>query len=280
MTTELLSAAEAARILGVPRSRVVDLADTDPAFPAFQPSSVGGRVWPRAAVEAWAAAHPDRGPLHRGPTLPEVGGRSPQVWTVANLAGRVEPVPAQPVRQRRAGDGTIPGMKRPPGALTLSEDDRRVLAVWAADCAERTLSLFEAQAPSDTRPRDAIDGLRAFARGDMRIGRVRALSAQAHAAAREVGDPAARAAARAAGHAAGVAHMAAHARGAPAYAAMAAGLAAPGDPTAVRDEVRWALHHASPTVRDVLRRLPPPPRPAGMLRALINDMHTRLTGGG
>ena len=27
------------------------------------------------------------GPLHRGPTLPEVGGRSPQVWTVANLAG-------------------------------------------------------------------------------------------------------------------------------------------------------------------------------------------------
>jgi hypothetical protein len=66
-------------------------------------------------------------------------------------------------------------MKREPGALTLSEDDRRMLAVWAADCAERTLSLFEAQAPGDTRPRDAIDGLRAFA-GEMRIGQVRALS--------------------------------------------------------------------------------------------------------
>jgi len=39
-------------------------------------------------------------------------------------------------------------MGRQPGALTLSEDDRRVLAVWAADCAERTLSLFEAQAPT------------------------------------------------------------------------------------------------------------------------------------
>jgi prophage regulatory protein len=85
--TELLSAAEAARILGVPRSRVVELADTDPAFPAFQPSPAGGRAWPRSAVEAWAAAHPDRGPLHRGPTLPEVGGRSPLVWKVANLAG-------------------------------------------------------------------------------------------------------------------------------------------------------------------------------------------------
>jgi hypothetical protein len=74
--------------------------------------------------------------------------------------------------------------------------------------------------------------------------------------------------------------MAAHAHGAPAYAAMAAGLAAPDDPTAIPDEVQWAQSHASPTVRDVLRRLPPPPRPAGMLGALINDMHTKLTGGG
>ena len=170
-------------------------------------------------------------------------------------------------------------MKRQPGALTLSEDDRRVLARWAADCAERTLSLFEAQAPSDTRPRDAIDGVRAFARGEMRIGEVRALSARAHAAAREIGDPAAVAAARATGQAAGVAHMAAHARGAAAYAARAAGLAALHDPTAVADEVRWQLSQASPTVREVRRRLPPPARPTGMLGALINDMHTKLTAG-
>jgi hypothetical protein len=170
-------------------------------------------------------------------------------------------------------------MERHPGALTLSEDDRRVLAVWAADCAERTLSLFEAQAPSDTRPRDAIDGLRAFARGEMRIGPVRALSAAAHAAAREVGDPTAVAAARAAGQAAGVAHMAAHARGV-AYAAIAAGLAAPHDPTVVADEVRWQLDRASPAVRDVLRKLPAPSRAAGMLGALISDMHTQVAGGG
>jgi len=170
-------------------------------------------------------------------------------------------------------------MGRQPGALTLSEDDRRVLAVWAADCAERTLSLFEAQAPTDTRPRDAIDGLRAFARGEMRIGKVRALAAGAHAAAREIGDRAAAAAARAAGQAASVAHMAAHARGV-AYAAKAAGLAAPNDPAAAAREARWQLSHASPTVRDILRRLPPPTRPMGMLGALINDMHTKLTAGG
>ena len=171
-------------------------------------------------------------------------------------------------------------MERRPGALTLSEDDRRVLAVWAADCAERALSLFEAQAPSDTRPRDAIDGLRSFARGELRVGPVRALAARAHAAAREIGDPAAVAAARAAGQAAGVAHMAAHARGAAAYAAKAAGLAAPHDPTAVENEVRWQHSHASPAVRGVLRRLPPPPRAGSTLGTVMGDLHARLTGSG
>jgi len=173
-----------------------------------------------------------------------------------------------------------PGMERQPGSLTLSEDDRRVLAAWAADCAERALPLFEAQAPGDTRPRDAIDGVRAFVRGELRIGPVRALSAAAHAAAREVGDLAAVAAARAAGHAAGTAHMAAHARGAPAYGAKAAGLAAPGNRTAMEDEIRWALSHAAPAVRDALRRLPPPTRSAGLLGALIGDIHASLAGGG
>jgi hypothetical protein len=170
-------------------------------------------------------------------------------------------------------------MERQPGALTLSEDDRRVLAVWAADCAERTLSLFEAQSPTDSRPREALDAVRAFARGEMRIGPVRALAAAAHAAAREVGDPAAVAAARAAGHAAATAHMAAHARGV-AYAAIAAGLAAPDDPAAVGDEATWQLEHASPTVRAVLRKLPPPPRPGGNLAALINDQYAKVMSGG
>lgn len=171
-------------------------------------------------------------------------------------------------------------MERRPGDLTLSEHDRRVVAVWAADCAERTLPLFEAQAPGDTRPRDATAGLRAFARGEARIGRLRALSAQAHAAARDVADPAAIAAARAAGHAAGTAHMASHARGAAAYAAKAVALAAPDDPAAIADEVRWQLRHATPAVRDALGRLRPPHRSAGVLGRLIGDLHATVSGGG
>lgn len=112
-------------------------------------------------------------------------------------------------------------MKAIPGRLTLAEDDRRVLAAWAADVAEGVLPLFEAQAPGDGRPRAAIVGLRAFARGEARIGVLRALAAAAHAAARETSDPIAVAAARSAGHAAATAHMGAHARGAVAYAARA-----------------------------------------------------------
>jgi hypothetical protein len=73
--------------------------------------------------------------------------------------------------------------------------------------------------------------------------------------------------------------MAAHARGV-AYAAIAAGLAAPDDPAAVADEAAWQLDHASPAVRAVLRKLPPPPRPGGTLAALINDLYTKVSVGG
>jgi hypothetical protein len=169
-------------------------------------------------------------------------------------------------------------MANRPGPLTLSEDDRRVLAVWAADCAARTLPLFEAKSPKDDRPRDAIAGLRAFARGEQRVGAQRTLSAAAHEAAREVPDPAAVAAARAAGQAAAVAHMAAHARGV-VYAAIATGLASPDDPNATAREARWQISHASPAVRAALRRLPPSGGRAGPLGALIADLDASVRAG-
>jgi hypothetical protein len=139
---------------------------------------------------------------------------------------------------------------------TLSEPDRRIVAVWAADCAERVLGLFEIEASRDSRPRDAIARLRAFARGELGVGEARRRFA-AHAAAREVSAPAAVAAARAAGQAASIPHMGAHALGAAAYAAKAAGLAAPDRPEAVSEEIRWQLGRMSAAVRAALRQLPP-----------------------
>lgn len=139
---------------------------------------------------------------------------------------------------------------------TLSETDRRIVALWAADCAGRVLGIFEAEAPGDSRPRDAIAGARAFARGELGVGRARSLAFAAHAAAREGTAPAAVAAARAAGQAVSTAHMATHALGAAAYASKAAGLTAPGQPSVVTEETRWQLRHMSPAVRTALRQLP------------------------
>ena len=147
--------------------------------------------------------------------------------------------------------------------MKLSEEDRLV-GLWAADCAERVLPLLEAKAPSDTLPREAIEGIRAFARGGKRTARLRSIAWAAYAAAREVGDPVATAAARAAGLAAATAYMhalatldqAKHALGPAVYGALARKLAAVDDPSVGDEEIRWAIEHASPTVREVVRRFP------------------------
>jgi hypothetical protein len=144
-----------------------------------------------------------------------------------------------------------------PSSQSLSVADRRLVAVWAADCAERVLVVFEAEAPTDDRPRDAIARTRAFARGELDAADEIRRRFIAGRAAHAVSSPAAVAAARAAAQAAAVAHMGAHALGAAAYAANAAGLAAPDEPTAVSDEIAWQLEHMNPQVRAALQQLPP-----------------------
>lgn len=170
---------------------------------------------------------------------------------------------------------------------TLSEADRRIVAAWAADCAERVLGVCEAEAPDDGRPRDAIARARAFARAELGVaGEIRGRFAAAGAP-RELRSPAAAAAARAAGQAAAVAHMGAHALGAAAYGAKAAGLAAPDRPEAVGEEIRWQLAHVSPAARSALCLLPPvgenrsgPLGPgllaSGLLGTIIRELQTGL----
>jgi hypothetical protein len=138
---------------------------------------------------------------------------------------------------------------------TLSEADRRIVAAWAADCAERVLGLFEAEAPEDVGPRDAIARTRAFARGELRVAEGIRRRFAVGRTAREVSAHAL-AAARSAGQAAAIAHMGAHALGAAAYAVKAAGLAAPDRPKAISQEIRWQLDRMSPAVRAALRTLP------------------------
>ncbi len=103
----------------------------------------------------------------------------------------------------------------------ISVEDKRLLALWAAGCAEHVLPLFEERHPLDDRPRKAIGAARAWARGELPMMKARSAAIAAHAAAREGVCPAAEFAARAAGHAAAAAHSAGHAKGAAAYASKA-----------------------------------------------------------
>ena len=136
---------------------------------------------------------------------------------------------------------------------SLEDDDHRLLAVWAADCAEHVLHHFEEARPDDDRPRRAIELGRAWARGEVPWAEARTAAGHANAAARDLGG-AARHAAYAAGQAAAVGHVAAHELGAAAYAVRAARAAAPdgdGD-DAGRRECRWQRAQLPDGIRELV----------------------------
>ena len=136
---------------------------------------------------------------------------------------------------------------------TLQDADHRLLAVWAADCAQHVLHLFEQAQPSDDRPRRAIEQARAWARGEITMTQARTAAFAANAAAREASG-AAKEAAHAAGQAVAVAHVAAHELGAAAYAIRAARAAAPEDEReeAGRLECQWQRAQLPSEIRDLV----------------------------
>jgi len=155
-------------------------------------------------------------------------------------------------------------MARESKYFSLSLELLRALGSWAADCAERALSVYENYANSDSRPRAAIEGIRVFAGGGKRTAQLRSLALAAFSAAREAGNPAAAAAARAAGLAASSAYthpladvqQTKHIVGPAAYAALALELNQGGDHSIGDNEVIWAIEHVTPEVREVLLQMP------------------------
>ena len=105
--------------------------------------------------------------------------------------------------------------------MKFGKADQKALALWAADCAEHVLPIFETNRATDDRPWEAIEAGRAWARDLISCAKARAAASAAHAAARETDDVAAREAAHAAGHAAATAHVGKHAVHAAAYAVKA-----------------------------------------------------------
>ncbi|NED99993.1 putative immunity protein [Phytoactinopolyspora halotolerans] len=134
----------------------------------------------------------------------------------------------------------------------LTDADHRLHGLWAAACAEHVLHFFEAECPSDTRPREAIESIRAWAQGSMTMMASRAAGGHAMGAAREL-TGAARHAAYAAGQAACVAHVAEHNLGAAAYAIKAARAgAAEAEDCAGRLECAWQREQLPEAIRDVV----------------------------
>ena len=124
------------------------------------------------------------------------------------------------------------------GPLSLQE--HRLLARWAAECAEHVLPLFSHQHLKDNRPRQAIEAARTWSRGGTTVGEARAAALAAHAAAREATEAEARYVARAAAHAVATAHMADHALEAATYAVKAVKAATKNQAgTAVEQERSW-----------------------------------------
>lgn len=136
---------------------------------------------------------------------------------------------------------------------TLADDDHRLLALWAADCAAHVLHHFEEERSRDDRPRRAIDLARAWARDGIPWAAARTAAGHANAAARDLRG-AARHAAYAAGQAAAVGHVAAHELGAAAYAIRAARAAAPDGTSeaAGRAECRWQRARLPSGIRDLV----------------------------
>ncbi len=136
---------------------------------------------------------------------------------------------------------------------TLTDAHHHLLAIWAADCAEHVLPLFEQARPGDDRPRKAIGLARAWARGEVKWMQARENAFDANAAAREVSGGA-KEAAHAAGQAGAVGHVAAHELGAAAYAIRAARAAAPKGESeeAGRRECTWQRAQLPDEIRELV----------------------------
>ncbi|ROR54428.1 hypothetical protein EDD41_1635 [Luteococcus japonicus] len=164
---------------------------------------------------------------------------------------------------------------------TLSEADRRLLALWAADCASRVVLLVDGDAECVETITDAVERARAFGNGESTAAAEIKLRMRAVKAAGKADSPAGAAAARSVAQAAAVAHMGAHALGAAAYAAKAVSLSGGAD--SVDDEIVWQISHLSSDQRRALKQLPavgcdePGPLGPGLLsRGFLGDVVRRI----
>lgn len=208
-----------------------------------------------------AREHPPKGPAanlaHRGipirgptPTGVQAAGGDSVAVRPLRFVGQLWVEEVQAVILPNVRDPRFVTIRR---GGTLTDADHRLLALWAATCAEHVLGLFESVRPEDPRPRQAIEQARAWARSEIRMSQARTAAGHANASARDLRG-AARFAAYAAAQAAAVAHVAAHELGATAYAIKAVRAAAPEGESerAGRRECQWQRDQLPEVIRDLV----------------------------
>jgi hypothetical protein len=179
------------------------------------------------------------------------------------------------------------GMADAAARIALTEAELRAVTSFAAACARPALAIFHRHRPADRRPQEALEAAEAFVQGAPRSKRLRdaAWSAQraAHDA-RQAGHLAASEAARAALAAAGAAFLhplakatqVKHILGSAGHAALAFEFDHGGDPSQASGRLAELSRHATPQVRQVLRRYPPAPAGHGRVGALIRQLDALL----
>ncbi|GAA3658751.1 putative immunity protein [Microbacterium marinilacus] len=168
------------------------------------------------------------------------------------------------------------------GDFELTLDELRAVARYAADCAESLLAEFEADAPGDTRPREALDAARAFAEGAARTNLQRATAFAAHRAAKTASTETAQLAALACGDAAAAAYLhpiakatqVGHVLRPAACAVRVAELRGGEDRRG--ESVRSLAQRAVHPVPEVLRRYPNAPRGASRLSQLMSELDAAI----
>jgi hypothetical protein len=175
-------------------------------------------------------------------------------------------------------------MASPKEYFDLPLETLRVIAGWAAGCAERALPIYQVCSTGDPRPHAAIEGAREFAAGGKRTAKLRVLAMDAYRASLETGDPAASAAARSASLAAASAYthpfadvnQARHILGPAAYAALAVEIRNVNNHNLGDTEVRRAVDLAWLEIVDLLLKMPHQLEGKTRLDKLMYDLDMRL----
>jgi hypothetical protein len=175
-------------------------------------------------------------------------------------------------------------MKKKKEYFDLNIDSLKALGKWAADCAERALLIYEESEKTDSRPRDAIKGIRDFSASGNRTKQLRILALAAYAASLETKDPATSAAAQSACLAASSAYthplvdvqQTKHILGPAAYAALAIELNHGGDTDYGNKEISWAIEHVNREICEILAKMPERNEGKNRLDKLLFDLDVGL----